>query len=187
MNDIVWPMNISSDPDFQPFRSAFLKPEDSPVRYQLDALAYWRKKCGDRLAPSWADISLMDFPTDVIPKLIVIDINPDTAETSYRFWGTQLTDLHGTDYTRNSAAELRPKLLAESVAASYHKLVREKCPHLVIQEFYSTDELRGRQIVLRLPLSDDGKRVTNALVVTYQELTGTARPYSEFFNEVLDE
>lgn len=180
-------MNSSSNKSTKSFHSVYGDPNETPVAYQRDALAYWQQKCGDRFAPRWSDISLMDFPAHVIPRIIVIDINPETLETKYRFWGTQLTELHGADYTGRSATEILPKIVGDSLEDAYQKLVREKRPHLKTQEFYQMSELRGHQIVLRMPLSDDGVRVTNALIVTYQEMPLTDRPYSEFFSYVLDE
>lgn len=166
-------------------RSAYIPPSQSPVGYHRDALAYWQVKRGARIAPRWNDVSLMDFPPHVIPLIAVTDIDPETFELCYRFWGTQLTAMHGRDYTGVSPAELEPKLLGDGSVEAYRVLVREKAPQLEIKEFFRGEVLRGRQIVLRLPLSDDGRAVSQSLNVTYQELAGPARPHSEFFDHVL--
>lgn len=80
---------------------------------------------------------------------------------------------------------LEPKLLAEGTLEAYRVMYTEKVTQLEIKEFLRDNVLRGRQIVLRLPLSGDGLTLTNSLNVTYQELTGATRPYSEFFDYVL--
>jgi len=127
----------------------------------------------------------MDFPPLVIPLVAVTDINPETFEMSYRFWGTQLTEMHNHDYTGESPKDLKPKLLGGGSLDAYKVLIDQKEPQLEIKEFFRDDILRGRQMVMRLPLSDDGTSVTKSLNVTYQEFVGVTRPYSEFFEYVL--
>ncbi len=155
------------------------------MAYQRDAVIYWQEKCGARFAPRWSDISLMDFPPKVIPAITVTDIDIETNEVTYRFWGTQMTTLHGADYTGQSVRNVLPIVVGTSSQNGYDKLIQEKVPHLEIKEFYSLSELRGHQMILRLPLSDDGQRITHALTVTYSETPGTRHPYSEFFSYVL--
>jgi len=178
-------VNASSYLPAQSLRSVYIEPAESPIDYQRAALAYWQAKRGERFAPGWADIALMDFPLHVIPVLVVTDINPQTFEMSYRFWGTKLTETHGHDYTGQSPKDLMPKLLGQGSTTAYRELLEKKVPQLEIKEFYRGNELRGRQMVLRLPLSDDGRNVTKSLNVTYQETAGNARPHSEFFDYVL--
>ncbi len=178
-------MNASTKYEPNLLRSVYIEPAESPVDYHREALKYWERKRGTRFAPSWRDISLMDFPPKVIPAIVVTDINHETFEMSYRFWGSQLTEMHGHDYTGETPADLMPKLLAEGSVNAYQVLIEKKIPQLEIKEFYHREVLRGRQMVLRLPLSNDGENVSNSMNITYQELAGVIRPHSEFFNFVL--
>ena len=103
------PVNLSNNGNSNSVRSVYIEPMDSPVESQREALSYWENKRGDRLAPAWSEISLMDFPPKVIPAIMVTDIDQETGTLKYRFFGTQLTELHGGDYTGKSPADLQPK------------------------------------------------------------------------------
>ena len=155
------------------------------MAYQRDALAYWQEKRAERFAPRWPDISLMDFPSHVIPAITVTDIDTETNMVTYRFWGTQMTALHGADYTGRPVADVLPALVGNSSQNSYQKLLLERAPHLEVKAFYNLSKLRGHQMILRMPLSDDGQRINHALAVIYSETAGSTRPYSDFFDYVL--
>lgn len=178
-------MRLSHTPLNKDFQSVYMEPQESPVAYQRDAFLYWQKKCGDRFAPSWSDISLLDFASHVIPVITVTDIDVNTNEVTYRFWGTQMTTLHGADYTGRSVADVLPVLVGNSSQNAYEKLIQERAPHLEIKEFYSLSKLRGHQIILRMPLSDDGQGINHALTVTYSETAGRSHMHSDFFAYVL--
>ena len=166
-------------------KSAFLEPQSSPIEFQLNAYQYWLDKRGDRFASGWDEIELMDFPPDVIPSIAVADVDPDTFEVKYRFWGTLLTQLHSADLTGKSASALTPPALGGFTENAYIKLCKEQKPPLDVKEYFNKQELRGREMVLRMPLSNDGRRVTNSLAVIYHETIDPARPHDGFFEHIL--
>lgn len=178
-------MIMNGSPSQNSLLSVYIRPDESPIEYQRDALAYWQNKRGGRIAPAWSDISLMDFPPRVLPLIAVLDINPETFEMSYRFWGTQLTEMLGEDYTGKTPGDVKPKHVGNGNEDAYREMIEKKIPQLEVKEFFRREILRGRQMVLRLPLSDDGVSVTKSISIFYQEMTGTARPQSEFFDHVL--
>lgn len=92
-------MNALSSTPMNTLRSVYMEPAESPIAYQRDALDYWNRLRGERFAPRWTEISLVDFPPRVIPTIAVLDIGPGGRATKYRLWGSQLVAMHGRDYT----------------------------------------------------------------------------------------
>lgn len=167
------------------FRSTYIDPNDAPVDFMRAALAYWQEKCAGRFAPAWTDISLLDFPPRVIPFMNVTDIDPETLAVKYRFWGTALTESHGHDYTGQSPLDMPAQRVGSVAEGGHRRLVRERKPHVEVKEFMNTSGLLGRQILLRLPLSDDGVVVNHGVVLSYVEFLSPGKPLSAFFDEVL--
>jgi hypothetical protein len=164
--------------------SRFIDTDDTPVPYQLAALTYWHKKRGDRWAPGWSDVSLADFANEAIPRTSVTDIEETPLSSVYRFWGSELTQVFGSDYTHRSPADVPPRSLGVSQHGGCGTLVSQRRPHVEVKEFVSEKGLFGRAVVLRLPCSGDGNAVTQGINVYYFEhLTGDA-PLSAFFDEV---
>lgn len=165
--------------------STFLPADDAPVAYQQQILTYWRSKCAGRWAPMWRDISLVDLPPEAIPLIAVTDIKEHPLTSSYRFWGTKLTEVFGGDYTGKSPADVPPKSVGVSAAGGCGTLVKEHAPHLEVKEFVATYGLFGRAIILRLPCSNDGVTVTNGINCYYLERSLGPGPLSDFFDEIL--
>lgn len=166
------------------FRSTYIDPKEAPIGYQRDALAYWQDKCAGRFAPAWTDISLLDFPSRVIPLINVTDIDPQTGTITYRFWGTGLTETHGHDYSGQSPLDLPPREFGDGARSGHQKLAREKAPNFEVKEFLDHRQLLGRQLLLRLPLSDDGETVNHSMTVSYFEWAAPNKPLAGFFAEV---
>ena len=164
--------------------STYIDPGEAPVDYHKDALSYWNSKRGKRFAPRWEEISLMDFGIDVVPLISVTDLKSEPLTSQYRFWGTKLTQIHGGDYTGCSPADVPPKTLGMNINGGCGRLVRDRRPSYEVKEFQTQKGLFGRALILRLPLSDDGKTVTNGINIYYVETTDPQQPLSGFFEEV---
>lgn len=164
----------------------FMDPAESPVAYHLDALRYWNERRGDRFAPAWTDLSLMDFPPRVIPMISVTDIIAEPLSSTYRFWGTKLTDIHGADFSGKSPALVPPVALGIANTGGCGRLVGDRAPHLEVKEFRNMNGILGRALVLRMPLSDDGATVNHGLNVYYFEPARSDQPMADFFQQVFD-
>ena len=90
----------------------------------------------------------------------------------------------GGDYTGCSPADVPPKTLGMNIKGGCGRLVRDRRPGYEVKEFQTQKGLFGRALILRLPLSDDGKTVTNGINIHYIESTGPQQPLSKFFEEV---
>jgi hypothetical protein len=159
----------------------YMDPDRSPVDYHHDALAYWNDVRGEDWAPSWKDVSLLDFAPNVIPLISVTDITPEPLSSIYRFWGTKLTEIHGGDYSGKPPNLVPPKQLGLANTGGCGRLVGERKPHLEIKEFRNQRGLMGRAMVLRLPLSDDGETVNHGVNVYYFEPAKDNQPMADFF------
>ncbi len=162
----------------------YLEPDRSPVDYHQDAIAYWDEMRGERWAPAWPDISLMDFSPTVIPMISVTDITPEPLSSVYRFWGTKLTEIHGGDYSGRPPNLVPPKQLGLANTGGCGRLVNDKAPHLEIKEFRNQRGLLGNALVLRLPLSDDGENVNHGVNIYYFEPAVDNQPLADFFADV---
>ena len=167
-------------------RSFYVDVKPIPVPELTMALTYWEEKRGDRIAPSWSEISLIDFDLALIPYMNVIDIAENRSDTRYRFWGTGLTTIYGEDYTNRSPESFPSAKLGRNAASGYEKLVEEKVPNCEVREFRQSSGLIGRQIILRLPLSDDGTHINRAIVLHSHEIKDPNQNIKRFFEEVFD-
>lgn len=136
-----------------------LSPELAPI------LAYWQELVPDgAIVPSWSQFDLMKIPLPYLPYCAVADYDAEATTFSYRFWGTQLTETFGHDFTGKSFTSLPVRFRTVSIR-TYSAVVARKKPVLVnfaIGE--STVPLQFSQ-ALRLPLSNDGTNVSNILTV----------------------
>lgn len=165
-------------------RSIFRKPSDSPIADHRTILKYWEEKRGDKFAPSWRDISLMELPPTSLPTLSVTDITEKPLASVFRYWGRDLTTVFGRDFTGSSPTEVPPKSVGLSAEGGCGRLVHERFPHLEIKEFTNQKGIFGRAIVLRLPLSDDGVHVNHGINVYCFESLKKDSKLSDFFDEV---
>jgi len=166
-------------------RSVYLEAEDMPVDYHRDALALWQQRKGDRIGPSFREMPLLDFPPDVIPLISVTDITADPLTSRYRFWGTALTKAFGGDYTGKTPADVPPKSLGMNINGGCARLAKFLKPDYEVKEFIRHNNLFGRALVLRLPLSADGVNISNGMNIFYFETVESDQPLSIFFEEVL--
>lgn len=166
------------------FKSTYIDPAQSPVADHHAALDYWAAKCGTRLFPAWREIDLVDLPPHTLPFINVVDIEPVTGEQRYRYWGSALTAVHGGDYTGRSPAEVPPHVFGASAQNGYHRLVAHCRPNLEVKEFTTVKSFLGRQLVLRMPLGEDGV-VNGGLTVCYYEMVLSNAPLSDFFEKIL--
>jgi len=166
-------------------RSVYMEAEDMPVDYHRDAHALWQQRKGDRIAPSFKEMPLLDFSVDVIPLISVTDISANPLTSSYRFWGTALTQAFGGDFTGKSPADVPPKSLGMNINGGCGRLLKFLRPDYEVKEFIRHNNLFGRALVLRLPLSTDGINICNGMNIFYFETIENDQPLSAFFDEIL--
>ena len=140
-------------------------PSNSPA-FQ-DFLAYWDGLRGDRFAPSWDEMELIDMPAKVLPNLTVAQVSPDGSDFVFLFCGTGHMTTKARDYTAQSIRSVRPREVAEDMLQQYRRTVEVRRPIAfarTIQGYPEADILK--LTTLRLPLSADGERVDGIMSFT---------------------
>lgn len=132
-----------------------------------EVYAYWLKAKGDALiGPSWRNFDMLELPPKLLPSLLVLDIAEPVKNSVYRYWGRELTYIHGADLTGKSPYDLTPQALADQLLADHSKVVANRkplCGHYIFETF---DHYKLTHSMIRLPLSSDGETVSNILIAT---------------------
>lgn len=151
--------------DDEAFRCLEVPQADNPVPAFNEAMVYWEARRGGAFAPAWADIDLMDLPSEVIPNCIVVDIDQTSGVISYRFFGTGIARLHQFELTNRTIDDVEPPAFREHIIGQYDSIIENRRPMLFATEVPIDTSINRFHFMLRLPLSDDGEVVTNILTI----------------------
>jgi len=130
------------------------------------ALAYWRERGGETLGCAWRDFDLFALPAEVVPSTLVIDVFEDTKRNRFRFWGSRMTVLHGRDMTGMSPYEIQPPDMVPELRRQHEQTRVDGTASASRYAFIRDPGITHTHYVLRLPLSSDGKTVSQIVVVT---------------------
>jgi len=135
---------------------------------------YWLSLKGDGPGPSWREFNLMKLPTKLIPFTIVTDIvDVEQGVMKYRFVGTDFRRVHGIELTGKSPLDVPPAVLGRRLYDDLVDIARQQSPTYSQHHLADIKVLEILQRVIRLPLSDDGRRVSHIVsVVEYVEDRG---------------
>jgi len=139
--------------------------------------AYWTGKQQGRFAPRRLDIDPVDM-VEVLPRIMLVDIEPDPLDFRYRLAGTGICTVHGTDPTGRRPRELRPPAFGALIDGHYRDAVTRRAPMLHLIVLDTSDRSRAYARLL-LPLSADGEHVTMLMSIDCQEQSGN--PLRRFF------
>ena len=114
----------------------------------------------------------------------VTDIVSKPLKSTYRFWGSGLTEVFGGDYTGKGPQDVPPKTGGINMEGECALLVRDRVPNFEIKDFKTERGLFGRALILRLILSDDGETVNMGLnSYFFEPLTGRSQ-LTDFYETV---
>ncbi|MAF96751.1 MAG: hypothetical protein CMM60_13515 [Rhodospirillaceae bacterium] len=177
-------MNGSGETNGVEILSRYIDPEKTPIDYQVEILRYWNEKRGERFAPRWDEFSLYELPPRAIPLINVTDIVPKPLKSTYRFWGSGLTEVFGGDYTGKGPQDVPPKTRGINMKGGCARLVRDRVPNFEIKDFETEKGLFGRALILRVIFSDDGETVNKGLnSYFFESLTGRSK-LTDFYETV---
>lgn len=125
---------------------------------------YWRKKCGDRLMPSRADLDPSEIPPRLLPCISIVDVVADERRFVYRLVGTADVQVRGHDPTGKSVIEGFFGPSVEDALSCYNRVVATKGPVLDPVPFTATNGRYATEETIFLPLSDDGVTVNKIIV-----------------------
>lgn len=142
---------------------------------------YWNAKRGQRFAPAWRDIDLMDLPAALIPRAVVADVVDGGRDFKYRFWGTWHLRFHGYEQTGKLTSGLEPPPYRDLIAGQYRQAVTARMPQLFVQRIPIRSSLWVQTELMRFPLSDDGEAITH--VLSFESSGDDTRKAHEYFTE----
>ncbi len=129
--------------------------EDMRIAGLTDALAIWRSKCRDDGLPVWGDESgnlfFTDISADLIPFMMLVDIDDQPGFGAYRFWGSQVASADGRDMTGLRICDLAPLRHAGYSEEQYRWVVTRQKPALFVACLGEKSWDRKYEAVLRMP------------------------------------
>jgi hypothetical protein len=127
---------------------------------------YWSTRAGANGMPAWADIRLVEFPSAILPWLVVMDVVADHRAFIFRYWGTERTNLQGVDMTGKSVKELKIPGLAAAMLHQNERAVAARGPILYLNRFATPSGRVVQYEALRLPVTDGGEQVAKVLALS---------------------
>lgn len=128
-------------------------------------MAYWSELCAGRVAPTWRDVDMMQFPPRLLPMTMVVDVFEPLEKSVFRFWGTELTRIHGVDMTGKSPYDLQPRALAQGIRADHQDIIEKKIPTAKHYSFLTARGYTNAHTALRVPIMNDGSTVSQIIIV----------------------
>ncbi len=128
-------------------------------------MAYWTDLCAERPAPVWRDVDLVQFPSRLLPMTMVIDIMQPLEKSIFRFWGSELTRIHGVEMTGKSPYDLKPLALGQRLRVDHQDIVNNKRPNANHYSFMTRHGYVHAHTALRVPVMNDGETVSQIIVV----------------------
>lgn len=140
--------------------------EIASISEQLQpVLDYWRSLCpASAVGPAWTDFDLIEIPAPLLPAALVVDVEEDTGDLLYRYFGTQFAEVFGADRTGKRFSELSD-FYVEASRTTYGWVMDEMEPVLLAFAYLSQRTPIQIMEILRLPLSNNGEAVTNIVSV----------------------
>ncbi|PIW30129.1 MAG: hypothetical protein COW30_03065 [Rhodospirillales bacterium CG15_BIG_FIL_POST_REV_8_21_14_020_66_15] len=140
-------------------------------------LDYWTEAKGDVFAPRWVDFHLHQLPARVLPYVLVLDVDGDPPEFTYRFWGSGHTPYHRRDYTGKTLTDMADAWSRDLLTQQYTAVLEARRPLVFLNSYEGMEEpLRS----LRMPLSDDGRTVTH--IFTFADRRGVTDALKALFS-----
>lgn len=143
-------------------------------------LARWEAARGDRFAPSWRALDLIQIaPPAALAHCSMVERTEDEPGFVYRFFGTWHAILHNRDLTGKPLTALRPANHAQRLQAEYAEVVAQRRPLAFRFDVPVLTGTRSQREVIRLPLSNNGTDV-DAVVATAVFLEGEKEALTYF-------
>lgn len=143
-------------------------------------LERWEAVRGDRFAPSWRALDLIQIaPSAALAHCTMVEPTEGEPGFVYRFFGTWHAILHGRDLTGKTVDAIRPASHPERLKAEYAEAIARRAPVAFRFDIPVQTGTRARREVIRQPLSDDGTAVS-AVVAAAAFLEGEKEALAYF-------
>lgn len=122
---------------------------------RIDALVKahetWTFKCvGDQL-PIWGDLDFLDFESEILPFMMLVDIDGEPGYGRYRFWGSQVASADARTMTNLRLSDLSPPRHAQYSEEQYRWVVENAAPALFVSCLWEKTWNQKFEAVLRMP------------------------------------
>ena len=127
--------------------------------------AYWQQRCAQRGGdlPGRGDIA-PDQIRDLLPNIMIVDVEPNPLRFRYRLVGTRVVEYNGMEFTGRYLGEIGwPE--EQGMIANYKSVVNDRRPSFGALAWGLVTGGQGRCEFARLPLSEDGKVVSQILAM----------------------
>lgn len=128
-------------------------------------LQYWSNRCHGRVAPGRADIDPLDLPLSMLPHRLLIDVDREPLEFSYRLAGIAADTIHGRGLKGVRVLGLRPADFARTLHDDLARMSAGLAPQRVELAYANREGSVRRYRALRPPLCDETVRMTMVLVL----------------------
>jgi hypothetical protein len=163
-------------------KSSCIEVEDLSEAEFSELFSYWRGLRGDRIAPAWAEIEMIEMPAKVLPYLTVVQVKPSPLDFVYVFYGTGHMSLKACDLTGHSIGESLPQENGPVIYEQYRQVVETRRPMAYLRTFVCPDRDETlRQSTLRLPLSRDGESIDAVMSLSDLRSSPHMRDFYETF------
>lgn len=125
---------------------------------------YWRSKCVGGRLPRRADIDPVDIP-NLMPNLIIADIEHDPFRVRYRLAGTKVVQMTGYEFTGKYLDEMALPHDEGPFLECYQTASETRLPVLARIKWHLAEDTTDEYDICILPLSDDGETVNMALAM----------------------
>lgn len=140
-----------------------------------EAVAYWRSIKGSNVAPSRQSFRIEQLPSKLIPSVAVIDFVDEPMDFLYRFFGTHLVHVAGMELTGKRYYADHIIGFGAINETLVPELIARRAPMFHHFEWQSSRGVTYESKAVRLPLSDDGEKITG--MVTANTISLFARTY----------
>jgi hypothetical protein len=128
--------------------------DEIPVPF-AGVYSYWLDKRGEAWAPSMSNFHLDDLEAKILPWSVIVDIQPNPFELTYRFWGTKRTALIDKDMTGKKVSDIPSSYMREGNFKEYHEVYELKKPLLCNTPVANKIGIEVMFQSIRLPLSNE--------------------------------
>lgn len=125
--------------------------QDMKIEALVRAHEIWQRKCAGSQVPIWGDLDFLDFDSEVIPYMMLVDIDGKPGYGRYRFWGTAVASADGRTLTNQRISDLLPPRHAVYSEQQYRWVVENVTPALFIACLYEKGWDQKFEAMLRMP------------------------------------
>ena len=142
---------------------------------------YWRSRSRGQTLPGRSDLDPVEFPR-LLGQVNLIDVIPHEAgyRFRYRLWGSQVTEIIGSDFTGRFLDEIDQGEQSHEPIEVLEQTVASRRPHFWRQDLPGDARRYRSYRRLLLPLADDGEVVD----MLFALLIGDVNAPREFGTEV---